>query len=105
MVLPPKSQAAAHIKGQESFWQREKKANSIETHREISAARSSCRRKGLERTYSHTWEDTGLAQALDPPWLGTLEKATAQQPTKTNPTATPIHRSNRDPGKIQFITA
>lgn len=60
MLLPPRSQAAAHIKGQESFWQSEKKTNSIVTRRKISAARSPIAGKDWREPVSthekiHTW--------------------------------------------------
>lgn len=81
IVLPPRIQAASHIKSQESFWQREKKTNFIETPREISAAESSSPRKRLDRAYSngetHAWPGP-----LESPWLGTLVKTTAQELTK-----------------------
>lgn len=81
MVLPPRIQAASHIKSQESFWQRRKKTNSIETPREISAAESSSPGRRLDRAYSngeaHAWPSP-----LRSPWLGTLVKVTVQEHIK-----------------------
>lgn len=73
--LPPRSQETSHIKSQVSSWQR----------RKLTLLKHAGRSLQQERTGQNLipWGGTCLAQPLRPSRLGTLVKATAQEPTKT----------------------